>query len=159
MRRPGTAGRLPAVLLIGAALVPGCAEPVSDQSLEAVADPSDIESQSEPLREEAYDPADPFFGFDLDAPVVPAAEQRRLPLRLRNDGVVDALVYADGGAGEVLVDSVSAGGSKRVDLMTRATAVVLRSATPTGRTLRSVEIETGIDSLREIAIHAVGRVP
>lgn len=102
-----------------------------------------------------HDPDDPFFGFDLDRTVAAATtEQRTLALRLLNDGSEDVLVFADGGAGEVRIDSVAAGARTRVDLLTRASVVSLRSVSLTGRVLRHVEITAGADTVEDVVINA-----
>ncbi|TFG64050.1 MAG: hypothetical protein E4H28_05665 [Gemmatimonadales bacterium] len=81
-----------------------------------------------------------------------ATETREVALRLRNDGSEDALVYADGGAGEVRIDSVAAGGWTRIALETRAPILTLHSTDLGGRLLRRVEITVGVDSVREVII-------
>ena len=97
-------------------------------------------------------PADPFAGFELSADPQVSAELRRLSLLLRNDGPSVVVVHADGGAEEVLLDSVPAESRHRVDLLTRAPVVTLRAEAPGGRTLSTDEIAVGPDSIVEVRV-------
>ncbi len=141
---------LPASVLLAWTCAPADPEPVEVPAIDTL--PADIALDSQSLP--TYDPDDPFFGFDLDGTVAATTEQRHLALRLLNDGSEDVLVYADGGAGEVRIDSVAAGARTRVDLLTRATVVTLRSTSLTGRELRRVEITTTTDTVRDVVISA-----
>ena len=137
-------------VLLAWTCAPAEPEPVEAPAIDTL--PADI--ALEPPDLPAYDRDDPFFGFDLDRTAVATAEQRKLALRLLNDGSEDVLVFADGGAGEVRIDSVAAGAWTRVDLLTRASVVTLRSISLTGEILRRVEIATGADTVRDVVISA-----
>lgn len=100
-------------------------------------------------------PPDPFAGFELSADPQVSAELRRLSLLLRNDGPSVVVVHADGGAEEVLLDSVPAESRHRVDLLTRAPVVTLRAEAPGGRTLSTAEIAVGPDSIVEVRVGTV----
>jgi hypothetical protein len=89
---------------------------------------------------------DPFTGFQLDADPVNHVE-RRIALLLRNHDARTAIVYADGGAGEVLLDSVPPGSDIRVDILSRAGTIALRSVTPEGDLLRATEVSPGADTV------------
>ena len=145
MIRAADAPRSRAALLTFALLAWTCApaepEPVEVPAIDSL--PADI--AFDPPGCSSYDPDEPFFGFDLDRTPDAETEQRTLALRLRNDGSEDVLVFADAGAGEVRIDSVAAGTWTRVDLLTRASVVALRSISLTGRVLRRVEIPVGAD--------------
>jgi hypothetical protein len=97
-------------------------------------------------------PPDPFTGFELSADPQVSAELRRLSLLLRNDGPSVVVVHADGGAEEVLLDSVPAESRHRVDLLTRAPVVTLRTEAPGGRTLSTAEVAVGPDSIVEVRV-------
>lgn len=97
---------------------------------------------------------DPFAGFPLEAGPEVSADPRRLRLLLRNDAGLMAIVRADGGAGEVVLDSVPPASRRRVDLLTRAPTVTLRVQTSEGRALRTVEVVVGTDSLTEVLVGA-----
>lgn len=159
MRSLGALPSFPASALVVVVLAAGCADNESVPPVKTAVDTSLTGSLAEQPSPEPNDSLDPLFGFDLDAPAANTSEQHRLALRLRNDGEEDALVFADAGAGEVLVDSVAAGSWSRVDILTRASRVVLRSATPAGRSLRHIEIETELDMLREVVVQADAEVP
>jgi hypothetical protein len=94
---------------------------------------------------------DPFRGFDLPSENG-TGEMRRYKLRLRNDGDSLAIVYADGGAGEVLLDTVPAGSWRPVEVDSRARLVRLRSVTPGGDLLRETELGVPADSAIDLAI-------
>lgn len=102
---------------------------------------------------------DPFAGFELEAAPGATADSRRIALLLRNLGTRLAVVYADGGAGEVLLDSVAGGGEARVDIATRATSIMLRSMTPDGDTLRTEEIIAGPDTVLEVIVGGAAGAP
>jgi len=97
-------------------------------------------------------PADPFAGFELSADPQVSTELRRLSLLLRNDGPSVVVVHADGGAEEILLDSVPAESLHRVDLLTRAPVVTLRAEAPGGRTLSTAEVAVGPDSIVEVRV-------
>lgn len=139
-----------ALVLLAWTCAPAEPEPVEIPAIDTL--PADI--AHDPPDVPTYDPDDPFYGFDLDHTVVAATEQRKLALRLFNDGSEDVLVFADGGAGEVRIDSVAAGAWTRVDLLTRASVITLRSTSLTGRVLRRIEIATGADTVRDVVISA-----
>lgn len=94
---------------------------------------------------------DPFRGFDLPSENG-TGEMRRYRLRLRNDGDSLAIVYADGGAGEVLLDSVPAGSWRPVEVDSRAHIVRLRSETPGGAMLREAELGAPADTAVDLAV-------
>lgn len=137
-------------------------EPVQDAAPEETADTAAAGVDSAGLATDsgAADPAtedsggggEPFFGFRLDAEPEAATESRRLALRLVNPGERLAVVYADGGAGEVLLDSVPAASESRIDVLTRAPRVGLRSVASDGAPLRSTEIEVGPDTVRSVLV-------
>jgi hypothetical protein len=91
---------------------------------------------------------DPFRGFEVPGENG-TGEMRHYRLRLRNDGTALAIVSADGGAGEVLVDTVPAGSWRPVEIDSRARVVRLRSVSPSGEVLRETELglpgDTAID--------------
>jgi len=141
--------------ILSLSFVPGACTPTDKRSEpestvdELVAVDSSTVPHSMPVTRE-----DPFSGFDLGDTVAAATEQQEVFLRLRNSGSEDALVFADGGAGEVQVDSIGAGGWTRVELVTRAPTVILRSTDLHGRLLRRVEITVGADTVREVIVSA-----
>lgn len=94
---------------------------------------------------------DPFRGFDLPSENG-TGEMRRYRLRLRNDGDSLAIVFADGGAGEVLLDTVPAGSWRPVEVDSRARLVRLRSVTPGGSPLRSTELGAPADTAIDLAV-------
>jgi len=149
-----------ATLLTLAIVVAACAPTGADPELASTADTVEAvtgveaEASSSPLVRRPGDPQNPFSGFDLDKTVATTTDQQKVPLRLRNNGVDDVLVFADGGAGEVKIDSVTAGAWTRVDLLTRAPVVTVRSTDLTGRDLQRVEITVGIDTVREVLVSA-----
>lgn len=149
---PGSRTALLSFALLACTCAPAEPEPVEIPAIDSL--PADI--AFDPPRGPPYDPDDPFFGFDLDRTPEAATEQRTLALRLRNDGSEDVLVFADAGAGEVRIDSVAAGAWTRVDLLTRASVVALRSISLTGRVVRRVEITVGADTVRDVVISAAG---
>ena len=112
-----------------------------------------VDSATVPQRTPAAS-EDPFYGFELGDTVAVATEQQEVMLRLRNDGSEDVLVFADGGAGEVQIDSIGAGGWTRVELVTRAPTLILRSRDLHGSLLRRVEITVGADTVREVRVSA-----
>ena len=64
---------------------------------------------------------------------VPAsADPDTYPLVIRNPHRVPVVVFADGGAGEVLLDTIAAGDSARVKLLIAADSVSLRAVGPDG---------------------------
>lgn len=98
------------------------------------------------------DADDPFYGFDIDRVSDQGGEERQLALRLRNEGTEDAVVFAEAGAGEVFLDSVEAGSWSRVDLVTRGSAVTLRSARRSGETMHRLDPGVLPDSIIEVQV-------
>ena len=147
------------VAVVSAFLVLACGETDQPSPPEHVADTVSAQIRAAAPAAGASDPTDPFFGFDLGQPVATTTIQRAFRLRLRNDGDEDVLVFADGGAGEVRIDSVTAGQWTEVELVTRAPLVVVRSATPAGRNLRRLEIDPVADTVREVVVHGPPAVP
>ena len=155
MKRGGWTGPLVALVVAGT-VVGACApgEPESAQEHEPIVDTLAVGEEPSIPDGPQENPEDPFFGFDLGRTVASTTEQREVALRLVNEGLEDVLVFADAGAGEVRVDSISAGGWARVDLVTRAPVVTLRSTDLGGRFLRRVEITVGSDSVRQVVVSA-----
>ena len=157
---PRIPSRQSLMLLILAVVVAACAPTETDPELASTVDTVEAvtgveaEASSSPLVPRPGDPENPFSGFDLDETVATTTEQREVLLRLRNDGVDDVLVFADGGAGEVRIDSVTGGAWTRVNLLTRAPVVTVRSTDLTGRDIQRVEITVGIDTVREVLVSA-----
>lgn len=112
----------------------------------------DTTGTAEPSPAEVSD--DPFAGFELEAGEAAGAEPRRLSLRLVNAGEELAIVFADGGAGEVLLDSVPPQSEARVDVLTRAPAVTLRSVGSSGAELRTTEVTLGPDTVVAVRVGA-----
>lgn len=102
--------------------------------------------------------ADPFPGFELDANPAEAVE-RRVALLLRNHAARTAIVYADGGAGEVLLDSVPPGSDVRVDILSRAATIALRSVAPDGELLRETEVSPGPDTVVDVIVGPAPAAP
>lgn len=102
--------------------------------------------------------ADPFTGFELDTDS-PNAVERRIALLLRNHDARMAVVYADGGAGEVLLDSVPPGTDVRVDILSRATTIALRSVAPDGEVLRETEVSPGPDTIVDVIVGPAPTAP
>lgn len=103
--------------------------------------------------------ADPFRGFDLDTGPATNAVERRVALLLRNYDARTAIVYADGGAGEVLLDSVPPGAESRIDLLSRAGAIALRSVTPEGELLHAGEVSPGSDTVVDVIVGPAPSAP
>lgn len=103
--------------------------------------------------------SDPFAGFELAAGETASIEPRRIALRLVNPDDGTAIVFADGGAGEVLLDSVAARSEARVDVLTRAPVVTLRSVGPSGRELRATEVTVGPDTVVAVGVGVGSRGP
>ena len=97
---------------------------------------------------------DPFAGFELEAGPEAGAVDRRIALLLRNQADRLAVVYADGGAGEVLLDSVPAGSDSRVDILSRASTITLRSLSAEGELLREAEVTPAPDTQIEVIVGA-----
>lgn len=95
---------------------------------------------------------DPFMGFELDAESAANDVERRIALLLRNQGSRTAIVYADGGAGELLLDSVPPGADARVDILSRAATIVLRSVSPEGGLLRTTRLHPGPDTIVDVIV-------
>lgn len=102
--------------------------------------------------------ADPFTGFELDAAPANGVE-RRIELLLRNHDARLAVVYADGGAGEVLLDSVPPGSDVRVDILSRAATIALRSVAPDGELLRETEVSPGPDTIVDVIVGPAPAAP
>lgn len=102
--------------------------------------------------------ADPFTGFELEADPA-AAVERRIALLLRNHDARTAVVYADGGAGEVLLDSVPPGSDIRVDILSRAATIALRSVAPDGEVLRETEVSPGPDTIVDVIVGPAPAAP
>lgn len=102
------------------------------------------------------DSAHPFAGFELPAGHPVGREARLARLLLSNASDEPAIVYGDGGAGEVLLDTVPPESERRVDVTTRAFRLGVRSETAAGEALRRDEVTVGADSVLEVS---VGRVP
>lgn len=102
--------------------------------------------------------AAPFTGFELEADAADAVE-RRIALLLRNHDARMALVYADGGAGEVLLDSVPPGSDVRVDILSRAATIALRSVAPDGELLRETEVSPGPDTIVDVIVGPAPAAP
>lgn len=153
MTRPGVGSlRLGLILALGAGACAG-AEPGSeaapiDTSTIAVAD-------SQPTAPEAEGP---FRGFDIDRSAESRIE-RTVALRLRNDGSEDAVVYADAGAGEVLLDTVAAGRWSRVDLVSFGSIVTLRSARASGESTHQLDLAAVPDSIIEVNVGEPSATP
>lgn len=102
--------------------------------------------------------ADPFTGFELDTDS-PNVVERRIALLLRNHDARMAVVYADGGAGEVLLDSVPPGSEIRVDILSRAATIALRSVAPDGEVLRETEVSPGPDTIVDVIVGPAPTAP
>ncbi len=102
--------------------------------------------------------ADPFTGFELDADPA-TADQRRIALLLRNHDARTVVVYADGGAGEVLLDSVPPGSDVRVDILTRAATIALRSVASDGALLRETDVSPGPDTIVDVIVGPAPAAP
>jgi hypothetical protein len=63
-----------------------------------------------------------------------------------------AIVRASGGADEVLLDTVPPTATHRVDVLTRAASVTLRSLGEDGRTLRTIDVAAGPDTVVEVRV-------
>ncbi len=79
-------------------------------------------------------------------PIV-AVETRTYLLQLVNLTGEPAVVYADAGAGRVVLDTLDARDSARVNIEIRAREVRLEASDLTGRTLREARISPRADSL------------
>jgi len=142
------------VLLVIGTVTGACAPAEPESTQELAVDTVAVGEDSRLPDGPEENPEDPFFGFDLDRTVAATTEQREVLLRMVNEGLEDVLVFADAGAGEVRVDSISAGDWTRVVLVTRSPAVTLRSTDLRGRILRIVEIPVGADSVRQVIVSA-----
>jgi hypothetical protein len=103
--------------------------------------------------------ADPFAGFELDSGPAANPVDRRISLLLRNHDARTAIVYADAGAGEVLLDSVAPGSEARVDILSRAGTIELRSVTPEGELLRATEVSPGPDTIVDVIVGPAPSAP
>lgn len=144
-------------LLIAGLLVVGCGGAETDarqpDGASASGDTAAIAADSTTADSTFADTTpDPFAGFQLESGPAASAELRRLALSLRNDGAVPAIVRASGGAEEVLLDTVPPGAARRVDLLTRAASVTLRSLAADGRALRTRDVTVGADSVVEVRV-------
>lgn len=143
------AGRVVGLILLGGALACGKADGGGDGSgadSETVSDSSRV-----PDGDSSAAPDDPFGGFELPGDSG-AGDMRKFRLRLRNDGDGIAIVFADGGAGEVLVDSVPAGSWRPVDIESRARFVRLRSVDAAGDPLREIDLGQPADTAVDVAV-------
>lgn len=100
----------------------------------------------------SVDEGDPFAGFSVDAGPGAPGPERRLPLRLLNHSDAPAIVYADGGAGEVVLDTIEPGVEARIDVLTRSPALTLRSLAPGGREMETARVEAPLDSVLDIVV-------
>lgn len=119
---------------------------------------SDSASDTAPATRDTGSADDPFTGFQLDADAANAVE-RRSALLLRNHDARMAIVYADGGAGEVLLDSVPPGSESRIDILSRASTIALRSVTPDGELLRETEVSPGLDTIVAVIVGSLPAAP
>lgn len=127
-------------------------------ALEDSVAPGSVADSNRAAPPDAGSAADPFTGFDLDADPANAVE-RRIALRLRNHAAHSAVVYADGGAGEVLLDSVPPGSDIRVDILSRAATIALRSVAPDGELLRETEVASGPDTIVDVIVGPAPAAP
>lgn len=149
------------VVVVATALACGGSDDATDEALPDGSDapaaledsvaPGDAADSSRAAASDTGLAADPFTGFELDADPANAVE-RRMALLLRNHDARTAVVYADGGAGEVLLDSVPPGSDIRVDIVSRAAAIALRSVAPDGELLRATEVAPGPDTIVEVIV-------
>lgn len=160
--------RLSAVSVLVLATVLACAG-ADDATDEAPPDPAAAAALEDSVAPGAADSSragapdtelaeDPFTGFELDADPATAVE-RRIALLLRNHNTRLAVVYADGGAGEVLLDSVPPGSDVRVDILTRAATVALRSVSPDGELLRETQVSPGPDTIVDVIVGPAPAAP
>ena len=91
--------------------------------------------------------------FVLDAST-PLATSRLFALSLKNESDEPVRVFADGGAGEVEVDTVPPGTTRRVDIESRAATVRLRSAplTAPDRVILQLNLTVPPDSVEEVLV-------
>ena len=129
-----------------------------DATLEDAAARDSATDSAAAVRPDAGSGDHPFTGFQLDADPVNAVE-RRIALLLRNHDVRTAIVYADGGAGEVLLDSVPPGSDIRVDILSRAGTIALRSVSPEGDLLRATEVYPGPDTIVDVIVGPTPAAP
>ncbi len=155
------------VLVLATAVACGGADDATDDPLPDAADATALEDgvaagiAADSGRETQPDTglaADPFTGFELDADPATAVE-RRVALLLRNHDARTAVVYADGGAGEVLLDSVPPGSDIRVDILSRAATIALRSVAPDGELLRETEVSPGPDTIVDVIVGPAPAAP
>ena len=155
------------VLVLATAVACGGADDATEDPSPDAADAPALEdsvapgSATDSVRAAAPDTglsADPFKGFELDADPA-TADERRIALLLRNRDARTAVVYADGGAGEVLLDSVPPGSDVRVDILSRAATIALRSVTPDGALLRETVVSPGPDTIVDVIVGPAPAVP
>jgi len=134
-----------------AIVVPACGD--------AEPDPEPVAEEATPadtvlVARDADAPAaeDPFRGFNIGGRGESGHEEKLLALRLQNGGTEDAVVFAEAGAGEVLLDSVPAGRWSRVDLLTHGPVVTLRTARSSGETIHRLELAAVPDSIVEVNV-------
>lgn len=132
-------------------------EGAPDTSITSADTASAADSASEPTV--GMNGEDPFHGFELPSAGEPRREARVARLLLRNASDEPAVVYGDGGAGEVLLDTVPPEGEQRVDVTTRAVRLGLRSETTAGEALRRDEVSVGVDSVLEVPVGRVTAIP
>lgn len=152
-----------ALLLCLVALAGSCDQPdgdveAGDPAADAaeVPDTAGLADSSAVAGDSEADIAHPFVGFELPAGHPVGREARVARLLLSNTSDEPVVVYGDGGAGEVLLDTVAPKSERRVDVTTRAFRLGVRSETGTGEALRQDEVTVGADSVLEVS---VGRVP
>lgn len=155
------------VLVLVSALACGAADETTDEVPSDGADAAAVEDSIVPgagadssrtAPPDTGSAADPFTGFELDTDS-PNTVERRIALLLRNHDARTAVVYADGGAGEVLLDSVPPGTDKRVDILSRAASIGLRSVAPDGEVLRETEVSPGPDTIVDVIVGPAPTAP
>lgn len=162
MTRFRRGGRLVALLLVAGALAAASCGDTGDRPGEG--DSAGLDADSVAARVDSatagadgsgqWSADDPFAGFELEAGPEAGAVDRRIALLLRNHSDRLAVVYADGGAGEVLLDSVPAGSDSRVDIVSRASMITLRSLSGEGDLLRVAEVTPAPDTVIEVMVGA-----
>lgn len=130
----------------------GCADPETEQSLQqtdsALADSSDAgagPAEGLPVSADTTAPRTPFGSLADQEPT--EAELRTYPLRIVNRFSSRVLVYASAGAGRVVLDTVPAQDSVRIDVQVRAEHVLLEVTDPSGRSLLQHDLALIPDTL------------
>jgi hypothetical protein len=138
-----------AAWLIAAGLIEGCA-PAADRGASAVPDSVAVDSLAAAADSA---PAPP----DTAMPPIPLlpgeGEPRDFRLLLVNLSAQRALVFARAGAQTVVLDTVPATDSVRVDIRLRSDRVDLEAEGPPGRTLSAVTLELEVGVLNRWEIH------